>query len=178
MLNNQDREDVFMRKIIVVPYDDKWPEMFEAESSLIKKLLGGVAKNVHHIGSTSVHGLSAKPVIDMLLEVSDINELDAYNSSMARAGYVARGENGIPGRRYFIKGGDQRSHQVHAFAVGDSQVLKHLAFRDYLRRNKDIAVQYAEIKHSAALLSRNDVHRYSTLKADFIEHHLQLALAV
>ncbi len=178
MVNNQGREDVFMRKIIVVPYDDKWPEMFEAESSLIKTLLGGVAKDVHHIGSTSVPGLSAKPVIDMLLEVSDINELDTYNSSMARAGYVARGENGIPGRRYFIKGGDQRSHQVHAFSVGDKQVLKHLAFRDYLRRNKEIAGKYAEIKHSAALLSRNDVHRYSILKADFIEHHLQLALAV
>lgn len=178
MVNHHDREDVFMRKIIVVPYDDKWPEMFEAESSLIKTLLDGVAKDVHHIGSTSVPGLSAKPVIDMLLEVSDINELDTYNSSMARAGYVARGENGIPGRRYFIKGGDQRSHQVHAFAVGDAQVSKHLAFRDYLRRNKDIAGKYAEIKHLAALLSRNDVHRYSTLKADFIEHHLQLAQAV
>ena len=72
-----------MRKIIVVPYDDRWPEMFEAESLLIKTLLGGVAKDVHHIGSTSVPGLSAKPVIDMLLEVSDINELDTYNSAMA-----------------------------------------------------------------------------------------------
>ncbi|MEN4708334.1 GrpB family protein, partial [Pantoea agglomerans] len=71
-----------------------------------------MAKDVHHIGSTSVPGLSAKPVIDMLLEVSDINELDKYHSAMAHAGYVARGENGIAGRRYFIKGGDQRSHQV------------------------------------------------------------------
>ena len=167
-----------MRKIIVVPYDNRWPEMFEAESSLLKTLLGSVAKNVHHIGSTSVPGLSAKPVIDMLLEVSDIDELDTYTSAMARAGYVARGENGIPGRRYFIKGGDQRSHQVHAFAAGDRQVLRHLALRDYLRINNDIADMYAELKHSAALLSRNDAHRYSALKANFIEHHLRLALAV
>lgn len=167
-----------MRTIIVVPYDNKWPEMFETERSLINVLLGGVAKDVHHIGSTSVPGLSAKPVIDILLEVSDINELDTYNSALARAGYVARGENGIPGRRYFIKGGDQRSHQVHAFAAGDMQVLRHLAFRDYLRRNSDIAGKYAEIKHSAALLSRNDVHRYSALKANFIAHYLRLALAV
>lgn len=173
-----DRENVFMRKIIVVPYDDRWPDMFEAESLLIKTLLGGIAKDVHHIGSTSVPGLSAKPVIDILLGVSDINELDKYHSAMAHAGYVARGENGIAGRRYFIKGGDQRSHQVHAFAVGDMQVLRHLAFRDYLRRNKDIAEEYAEIKHAAALLSRNDAHRYSALKAKFIERHLQLALAV
>lgn len=167
-----------MRKIIVVPYDDRWPDMFEAESLLIKTLLGGIAKDIHHIGSTSVPGLSAKPVIDILLEVSDINELDTYHSAMAHAGYVARGENGIAGRRYFIKGGDQRSHQVHAFAVGDMQVLSHLAFRDYLRRNKDITEEYAEIKHATALLSRNDAHRYSALKAKFIERHLQLALAV
>jgi len=95
-----------MRKIIVVPYDDRWPEMFEAESLLIKTLLGGMVKDVHHIGSTSVPGLSAKPVIDILLEVSDLKELDKYHSAMAHAGYIARGENGIAGRRYFIKGGD------------------------------------------------------------------------
>jgi len=165
-----------MRTIIVVPYDDKWPEMFEAESLLIKTLLGGVAKSIHHIGSTSVPGLSAKPVIDILLEVSNINELDTYNYAMTHAGYVARGENGISGRRYFIKGGDHRSHQVHAFAVGNMQVLRHLAFRDFLRKNKDIAGEYAEIKHSAALLSKNDAHRYSALKANFIEQHLRLAL--
>ncbi|WP_337014073.1 GrpB family protein [Pantoea sp. AS142] len=166
-----------MRKIIVVPYDNKWPEMFEAESLLIKILLGGVAKDIHHIGSTSVPGLSAKPVIDILLEVSDINELDGYNRAMINAGYVARGENGIPGRRYFIKGGDKRSHQVHAFAVGDMQVLRHLVFRDYLRENTNIAEKYAELKHSAAILSRNDAYRYNVLKANFIVHHLRLALA-
>ncbi|WP_312118302.1 GrpB family protein [Pantoea vagans] len=166
-----------MRTVIVVPYDDKWPEMFEAESLLIKTLLGGVAKDIHHIGSTSVPGLSAKPIIDILLEVSDINELDRYNSAMAHAGYVIRGENGISGRRYFIKGGDQRSHQVHAFASGDIQVLRHLVFRNYLRENTHIAEMYAELKHSAARLSRNDAHRYSAHKANFIAHHLRLAQA-
>ncbi|MCQ4092505.1 GrpB family protein [Erwinia persicina] len=166
-----------MRTVVIVPYDDKWPEMFETESLLIKTLLGAVAVSVHHIGSTSVPGLSAKPIIDILVEVTDINELDAYNLAMVSAGYISRGENGIPGRRYFIKGGGQRSHQVHAFAIGDLQVLRHLIFRDYLRKNRDIAGEYAEIKHSAALLSQNDVHRYSALKADFIAHHLRLALS-
>jgi len=166
-----------MRTVVIVPYDDKWPEMFEIESLLIKTLLGAVAVSVHHIGSTSVPGLSAKPIIDILVEVTDINELDAYNLAMVSAGYISRGENGIPGRRYFIKGSGQRSHHVHAFAIGDLQVLRHLIFRDYLRKNRDIAGEYAEIKHSAALLSQNDVHRYSALKADFIAHHLRLALS-
>ena len=163
-----------MRKIAVVPYDEKWPQLFEAESLLIKTVLGGVAENVHHIGSTSVPGLSAKPVIDILLEVSDISALD--NSAMTRVGYIARGENGITGRQYFIKGGDRRSHQVHAFAVGDIQVLRHLAFRDYLIKNKDIAEEYADIKREATVICQNDARRYSALKEKFIEHHLQLAL--
>ncbi|XDK22198.1 Hypothetical protein ABZS17I87_02528 [Kosakonia cowanii] len=90
----------------MVPYDEKWPELFNAESFLIKRLLGEVAKDIHHIGSTSVPGLSAKPVIDVLVEVSDINELDQCTPAMVNAGYVARGENGIAGRRYFIKEGN------------------------------------------------------------------------
>jgi len=165
-----------MREIVVVPYDEKWPEMFEAERFLIQALLGDVAKNVHHIGSTSVPGLSAKPVIDILLEVSDINQLDKCTPLMVNAGYVARGENGIAGRRYFIKGGDQRSHQVHAFSAGDVQIPKHLAFRDYLKKNSGIARDYADLKRAAAMLCKNDAHRYSASKAYFIEHHLQLAL--
>lgn len=165
-----------MREIVVVPYDEKWPEMFKVESFLIKALLADVAKSIHHIGSTSVPGLSAKPVIDILLEVSDINELDQCTPAMVNAGYTARGENGITGRRYFIKGGDQRSHQVHAFSVGDIQILRHLAFRDYLRKNSAVARDYAEIKRRAVLLFKNDAQRYSACKTDFIEHHLQLSL--
>ncbi|WP_336756123.1 GrpB family protein [Pantoea sp. USHLN298] len=164
-----------MRSATLVPYDKQWPVMFDAESSRLKALLGKCVKHVYHIGSTSVPGLSAKPVIDILLEVCDINELDKYNAAMLCAGYVARGENGIAGRRYFTKGGDRRSHHVHAFSVGDIQILRHLAFRDYLRKNRDIAANYAEIKCVAAS-NCNDAHRYSAFKADFIEHHLQLAL--
>jgi GrpB-like predicted nucleotidyltransferase (UPF0157 family) len=165
-----------MRTVTVVPYNKQWPLMFESERSLIQALLGEVVKGVHHIGSTSVPGLAAKPVIDILLEVAGVSELDKCHAAMTQAGYTARGENGIRGRRYFIKGGDKRSHQVHAFAVGDRQVVKHLAFRDYLIKNRAEAERYAGIKRAAALASHNDAQRYSELKAGFIEHHLQLAL--
>ncbi|PAA98165.1 GrpB family protein [Serratia fonticola] len=165
-----------MRKVTIVAYDDHWPNLFEAESSLLQLTLGKVALRIHHIGSTSVPGLAAKPVIDILLEVVSLDKLDNLNAAMERAGYTARGENGIPNRRYFTKSGDQRSHQVHAFALGDAQIVKHQAFRDYLIKNKKAAEQYAEIKRVAALASENDPHRYSAFKADFIEHHLRLAL--
>lgn len=165
-----------MRQIIITPYETSWPAMFEKERSLIKSLLDGVAKDIHHIGSTSIPGLAAKPIIDMLIEVSDLDKLESYNPVMTRAGYISRGENGIPRRRYFIKGVAKRSYHVHAFVIGDEQVLRHLAFRDYLRRNRDAAKEYAEIKYSAASLGNRDPQRYSDLKAKFIEYHLRLAL--
>ena len=165
-----------MRRITVVEYDEQWPARYEAESTVLQITLGEVISRIHHIGSTSVPGLSAKPIIDILLEVCDLDELDQLNVAMERAGYRVRGENGIPNRRYFTKGEDQRSHHVHAFGVGDPQIVKHLAFRDYLKKNKKEAEEYAEIKHAAALASEDNIHRYSALKADFIVHHLRLAL--
>jgi len=165
-----------MRRIIVVEYEEQWHTRYEAERGLLQNTLGKVISQVHHIGSTSIPGLSAKPIIDILLEVYDLDELDKLNFAMERAGYCVRGENGIPNRRYFTKGEEHRSHHVHAFGVGNPQIVKHLAFRDYLRKNKKEADEYAEIKHAAALASEDNIHLYNTLKADFIAQHLRLAL--
>ncbi|TPE14598.1 GrpB family protein [Pantoea vagans] len=165
-----------MRTVVVVPYDNQWPALFAAESEMLKALLNGAVIGFHHIGSTSVPGLAAKPIIDILLEVTDINALDTCSPALSRAGYLARGESGIAGRRYFTKGGDQRSHHLHAFSAGDKEVLRHLVFRDYLRENRRVADDYAELKQAAASLCRNDSQRYSALKTDFIEHHLRMAL--
>ncbi|QIZ46802.1 MULTISPECIES: GrpB family protein [Dickeya] len=165
-----------MRQVTIVPHDEQWPGLFEAESVLLQITLGQVITQIHHVGSTAVPGLAAKPVIDILLEVVDLSELDELNAAMENAGYTARGENGIPNRRYFTKGGDQRTHHVHAFAIGDTQIVKHVAFRDYLIKNKKAAERYAEIKYAAARESANDTHRYSVLKTNFIKHHLRLAL--
>lgn len=167
-----------MRKIAVVAYDDNWPALFATEYALLQPVLGDVMAQIHHIGSTSVPGLAAKPVIDILLEVNDLNALDSLNPAMANVGYTARGENGIPGRRYFTKGGKARSHQIHAFATGDAQLEKHLAFRDYLRTTPEAAAAYAQIKREAARASDHDSQPYYALKEDFIAHHLRLALAL
>jgi len=164
-----------MRKITIVPYDDRWPVRFQIERTLLQKTLSQVALQIHHIGSTSVPGLAAKPVIDILIEVGDLTALDKRNGARVGIGYSVRGENGIAHRSYFTKGGDQRTHQVHAFATGDIQIVKHLAFRDYLRAQSPIADQYAAVKQAAASDAGNTGHGYQALKADFIEHHLRLA---
>ncbi|MGK9173478.1 GrpB family protein [Yokenella regensburgei] len=165
-----------MRKITVAEYDAQWPARFAAESALLQRVLGKVMVRIHHIGSTSVPGLAAKPVIDILLEVNDLTALDGLNPAMAEAGYRARGENGIAGRRYFTRGDNARSHQLHAFVTGDPQIRKHLAFRDYLRKNRDVAAAYAQLKRAAVLAAEGDSQGYSALKEAFIAHHLRLAL--
>ncbi|MBG2712390.1 GrpB family protein [Proteus mirabilis] len=165
-----------MRKIEVVAYNTKWPSLFAEESAVLRSVLENKILRIHHVGSTSVPSMEAKPVIDILLEVVDRDALDSLNPEMENAGYMARGEYGIPNRRYFSKGGEQRSHQVHAFVVGDKHITKLLVFRDYLIKNKEIAKQYSEIKRAAVLASENDIRRYSAFKAGFIEHHLRLAL--
>lgn len=139
-------------------------------------LPAGLVVSIHHIGSPSVEGLPAKPVIDMLLEVSDVKLLDSITDAMETLGYSARGGNGIVGRRYFTKDGTLRTHQLHAFNTGDQQVVNHLAFRNYLAAKPRVAAEYARIKRQAVAICQNDAQRYAALKHDFIVYHLQLAL--
>ena len=170
---------VSFRTIEVVPYDPHWPAMFEQEAAILRAALGPVAKRIHHVGSTAVPGLAAKPIIDILIEVTSLAALDGLNTQMQAIGYESRGELGIPRRRYFAKGRTKRTHQVHAFAVGDAHVVRHLAFRDYLRMNPETAREYAELKISVAKGCNNDLDRYcegkdayvKTLEARALEAH-------
>jgi len=158
-----------VRRMVVVEYSTDWPDLYEQEAALIRLALADVLVRCHHIGSTSVPGLAAKPVIDMLLEVSSVEQMDAYDEAMKALSYLPKGEFGIPGRRYYPKGGDERTHHAHAFAVGDPQVGKHLAFRDYLRTHPAAAANYAAIKREAAAAHTTDPDGYVAFKHDFVE---------
>jgi GrpB-like predicted nucleotidyltransferase (UPF0157 family) len=165
-----------MRKIEVIDYDSSWPECFEIEKKLLLDTLGSVAVEVHHIGSTAVPGLAAKPIIDILIEVRDLAALDRLNGEMGSIGYKAKGEFGIPGRRYFQKGGDERTLQIHAFMHGDDNVMRHIAFRDYLRSNLVVAEEYAALKKRVAETCDNDIEKYCDGKDAFVKHHEEIAV--
>ena len=165
------------REMRVVDYDPSWPDRFDEESSALRDALGEVLVRVHHIGSTSVPGLAAKPVIDVCLEVRELEALDACDDSMRSLGYVPRGEFGIPGRRYYPKGGEDRTHHVHAYASGDPLVAKHLALRDYLRAHPEAARAYAEIKREASAKHRTDPDGYLAHKDEFVRRTIELAMA-
>ena len=164
------------RIIEVVDYDSRWPELFAEEQKLLARTLGAVVQKIHHIGSTSVEGLAAKPIIDILLEVASVAELDQLNDQMVSIGYLPKGEFGIPRRRYFQKGDAIRTHQLHAYGIGDSELVRHLAFRDYLVRNQNIADEYARLKKEVAASCDNDIDRYCDGKDAFIKEHEAKAL--
>ncbi len=165
-----------MRKVEVVDYREAWGREFRLEAEAIRRSIGFLGPTIHHIGSTSVPGLAAKPVIDILLEIDDLTSLEQQVAALGAIDYVYRGENGIPGRLYFEKGGDDRSHQIHAFERGSAGAVRHLAFRDYLRRHPDVATEYAVLKKKVASTCQNDIDRYCDGKDEFIKKHEKLAI--
>lgn len=163
------------RTVVVVPSQADWPVAFAKARTEILQALGEIVYELHHIGSTAVPGLAAKPILDLLLEVTDLNELDAKTQMLLTLGYHAKGENGIPGRRYFYKGDPSRTHHLHAFVVNAPLARQHLLFRDFLRTNPAAASQYATLKLELASQFPEDNARYQAGKDAFIVQLLQQA---
>jgi GrpB-like predicted nucleotidyltransferase (UPF0157 family) len=167
-----------MRNIVVVPYDPLWVEQFRREAALISGIPGAEFLSIHHIGSTAIPGIGAKPVIDIMPVVSDIQRVDALNVAMERIGYCARGEYGIAGRRFFVKGDDaSRTHHVHTYEPANPEVARHLNFRDYLCAHLDEAQEYARLKTQLAGRFRDDIDGYMAGKDAFIKSILVKAQA-
>lgn len=158
-----------MRKIEIVDYNEDWVEEFKREAAELSQVFGDELVAIHHIGSTSVPALQAKPIIDIMPVVRRIERVDAFNPQMEALGYEAMGELGIPGRRYFRKGGDDRTHHVHVFQEGSAEIERHLAFRDYLRARPDIAARYGELKAQLARQFPHDIDAYMDGKDAFVK---------
>lgn len=164
-------------RVEVVDYDWEWPARFEAEAAVIREIIGDNLIALFHIGSTSVPGLKAKPVIDMLPVVRDVAALDALGDKFAAAGYEAMGEFGIPGRRYFRKGGEKRTHQLHAFQYDDVYAIeRHIAFRDYMRGHAAARAAYGELKEALAARFPRDIESYCGGKDEFVKEYEKRAL--
>lgn len=156
-------------KIIeIIPYNLAWPQMFEEEAAHIKKALGDNCIAIHHIGSTSVQGLSAKPIIDMIPVVLNIMKVDQTTPSMQRLGYEAKGEFGMLFRRFFVKNLEAQSYHVHIFEQDNPEIERHLKFRDWMRTHEDDRNAYATLKKELALQYSNDRDAYCLEKEAFI----------
>jgi GrpB-like predicted nucleotidyltransferase (UPF0157 family) len=147
-------------QVVVSAPDPEWPGEFEAEARRLSAALGARALVVHHIGSTAVPGIDARPVIDLALEVRDAADLDALEP-IAALGYVALGEHGIPQRRFFVRGdGGRRTHNLFVFPTGHPAVQACLLLRDWWITHADEAAGYAALKRELAARYPDDLTAY------------------
>ena len=166
-----------MRKVEVVPHNSRWRDAFDEEAKRVAVALGENVVAIHHIGSTAIPNIYAKPVIDLLVEVRDITEVDSQSSAMESLGYEVMGEYGISGRRYFRKDNQEgiRTHQIHAFEAGSAEVERHLAFRDYMIAHPGDAQRYSELKRELAEEHPQSIDGYMDGKDGFIKEMDQKA---
>ena len=163
--------------IHIVAYDPAWPERFEQEAAVVRQALAECCRQIHHVGSTSVPGLSAKPIIDMAVECTDYPPTPAMIAALSAFDYEHRGEFGVVGRHFFSKG-DPRSFHLHLVPEDGEVARRQVAFRDYLRSHPAAAQEYLSIKLEAApgkVLGSND---YVMAKSPFVERVLKKVLGL
>lgn len=164
--------------IEVVPYDDRWPGLFEVEKRRIEAALGPRAVAVEHVGSTAVPGLAAKPVIDIMVGVRSLSDSPSLVERLEGVGYeyVPELEEVMPFRRYFRRLTDgRRTHQIHLVEIGQGFWDDHLLFRGYLRAHPEASHEYARLKLGLAERFRDDREAYTEAKTDFISGILRRA---
>ena len=158
-------------QIRVVPYDPTWPELFAAEHPALKAVFQPLSGVIEHIGSTSVPGLGAKPVIDIMVGVERLGDVEPRVPTLEGLGYeyVPEYEAQLPERRYFRKPRIRpRTHHVHIVERGSTFWTRHLLFRDYLRRHPDVADDYYRLKRQLAARLGGDGVAYTEAKSQFI----------
>ena len=157
-----------MRAVKVTEYNKDWPLMYEKEAVKLRKIFRSEIIEIYHIGSTSVDGLIAKPIIDIMPVVRDVNRIDDYNTKMIDIGYEPKGENGLPSRRFFQKGGDERTHHIHFYEMGNTEIERHLAFRNYLRTHPDVLKKYGSLKKELSQRFSRDIEAYISGKEQLV----------
>jgi GrpB-like predicted nucleotidyltransferase (UPF0157 family) len=165
-----------LRKTQIDSWTDEWEKSYSQEEEKLKEVFKDELVDIFHIGSTSIPTIGfAKPIIDILIVIRNIENVDLYNSEMLKLGYELKGENGIDGRRYFTKGRDNRTHHVHIFQVGSEFIKIHLDFKEFLIKNPLEAKKYGELKIKLAKQFPDEHHKYQEGKQQFVNNLVKRA---
>ena len=170
------------RRVVVVEYDEEWPAAFERVRRVVAEALGEIAVGIEHVGSTSVPGLAAKPIIDIDVIVRSAAEVQVAIERLAAIGYVHHGDLGIAGREAFRHprvgpdGEPMPEQHLYVCQADGEEVRRHLAFRDYLRRHAEAKERYAEVKREGARLHAEDRDAYQEYKSALVSELLAEAL--
>lgn len=161
-------------QVLVVTYDPSWPAAFETEKNRILEACSRFSIAIEHVGSTAVPGLSAKPILDIMIGIPNDQDGVKLVPFLEELGYFYKGENGIPGRHYFTLG-NPRTHHIHMVKQQGEIWKKHLLFRDYLRIHKKDRDEYAALKQVLSGRFPTDRLRYTESKNGLIQHILEKA---
>jgi len=159
------------QQLILEFHQAKWREDYARQADALQQAFGANFVGVHHIGSTAIPGIYAKPIIDILVEVDDIDLVDDCEQGLRQLGYDPKGEYGISGRRYFQKSDEnfRRTHHMHVFGVDTSEIKRHLGFRDFLIAHPTWAKKYSELKRELVAAYDGNKDRYINGKDLFIK---------
>jgi GrpB-like predicted nucleotidyltransferase (UPF0157 family) len=163
------------RDIVIVDYDAAWPDMFRQHASIIREAMGRLAIGIEHVGSTSVPGLAAKPIIDILLIVEDSSDESLYVPALTAAGYELRVREPEWHEHRMLRTKALDVH-VHVFSDGSVEATRMLAFRDLLRESEGERIRYESLKRELAKADWPDMNAYAEAKTETIEQMLSNVL--
>ena len=159
------------KNVVVLPYDPEWKNDFEEIKQEIVNAIGDLIVCIEHVGSTSVEGLSAKPIIDIDVVISDYSVFDSIVSRLSDIGYTHEGDLGIKDREAF-KYSDKphlRKHHLYVCPQNSKELLRHITFRDFLRNNPEAVKKYSKVKENGAKLFPDNMDKYIEYKSPCIE---------
>ncbi|MDG6902428.1 MAG: GrpB family protein [Nitrososphaerota archaeon] len=163
--------------VVIVDYDVTWVSTFRMLKGQLERSLGGLPVEIEHVGSTSVPGAAAKPIVDIDVVVRSEDDVAKAIRLLAAAGYRHKGDRGVRGREAFDNPQGLPQHHLYVVVSGNSEHRRHLLFRDYLRSHPEDAARYSALKRSLAETFREDRDAYTNSKSAFVEETLRRASA-
>lgn len=167
-----------VKPVIIVDYNNNWPSMFEQLRLIIQEHLGELVVSIEHVGSTSIPGLAAKPIIDLDVVIESFSQLSVIIDKLGELGYIHQGNLGIEDREAFdrkdkfVPHGKEHSekpeHHLYVCNVGSRELLRHTKFRDTLRAHPSLVKEYAQLKRELAETNKNDRVAYTEGKSQFV----------
>ncbi|WP_152391850.1 GrpB family protein [Paenibacillus guangzhouensis] len=161
-------------QVFIIPWTEQWIVAYEAESRIIRDTLQAFHVTVHHIGSTAIRGLSAKPIIDIAIEIDHFEDSSLCAAKLEELGYRYLGTNILPERHYLNKG-EPRTHQIHMYEKDNRYLKDQLLFRNYLNVHEEARTAYQDLKMQLSEKYKSDKHAYADAKTAFVRDILAIA---